>query len=97
LILAESETNRSGTSMWPAHNGRVRELHVSGHLRHRAPPLADLPTNVIRCAVVENAVLHARSLCEIFLCSGQEDSISLKRLFPDFDTNIEKYRTLRQK
>jgi hypothetical protein len=56
----------------------------------------NLPSDVIRFAVVEDAILHARSLCEIFLCSGQEDTISLKRLFADIDTNIQKYKRLRE-
>jgi hypothetical protein len=37
----------------------------------------------------------ARSLCEIFLCLGRKDAISLKHLFPDLDRNIEKYAPLR--
>jgi hypothetical protein len=56
----------------------------------------NLPSDVIRFAVVEDAILHAGSLCEIFLCSGQEDTISLKRLFADIDTNIQKYKRLRE-
>jgi hypothetical protein len=55
----------------------------------------ELPGKVVQHAVVEDAVLHTRSLCEIFLGSGEEDTISLKRLFPDFDSNKEKYGTLR--
>jgi hypothetical protein len=62
-------------------------------LHHRR----DLPTDVIRFAIVEDAVLHARSLCELFLCLGGEDAISVKHLFPDLDRNIEKYAPLRNK
>jgi hypothetical protein len=57
----------------------------------------ELPTDIIRYAVVEDAVLHARSLREIFLCLGQKDTISLKQLFPDLDTNIQRYLGLRDK
>jgi hypothetical protein len=56
----------------------------------------ELGGKVVQHAIVEDAVLHARSLCEIFLGSGKEDTISLKRLFPDFDQNKEKYDTLRK-
>src|SRR5215467_13917464 len=38
---------------------------------------AELPGKVVQHAVVEDAVLHARCLCEIFLGSGEEDTISL--------------------
>ena len=57
----------------------------------------ELPTDVIRFAIVEDAVLHARSLCEIFLRLGREDAISLKHLFPELDSNIEKYAPVRNK
>lgn len=36
--------------------------------------LGELPTDVIRFAIVEDAVLHVRSLCEIFLRLGRKDA-----------------------
>ena len=57
----------------------------------------ELPTDLIRYSSVEDAVLHARSLCEIFLCQGKHDTISLKHLIPGLDTSIEKSQPLREK
>ena len=55
----------------------------------------ELPSDVVRYAVVEDAVLHARSLCEVFIGPAEKDTISLRHLFPDLDENIEKYKLLR--
>jgi hypothetical protein len=55
----------------------------------------ELPSDVVRYAVVEDAVLHARSLCGMFIGSGEKDTISLRHLFPDLDKNKEKYKKLR--
>ena len=56
----------------------------------------DLPSDVVRHAIVEDAVLHARSLCEVFIGSAEKDTISLRHLFPDLDRNIERYKLLRE-
>ncbi len=57
--------------------------------------LDEYPNIVIRNAIVENAVLHARSLCEVIISSGEDDLISLHKLFSDFNQNEEKYKALR--
>jgi hypothetical protein len=56
----------------------------------------DFPNIVVQHAIVEDAVLHARSLCEVIVSSSDPDSITLKKLFPDLDTNINKFKVLRE-
>ena len=53
------------------------------------------PNEVLRNTVVENAVLHARSLCEIFVGPAKPDTITLKVLFSDLDRNRDRYVKLR--
>jgi hypothetical protein len=55
----------------------------------------ELPNVVIRHAVAEDAVLHARSLCEVILSPPKKkDIITLAKLFPDLETNAVKYVAL---
>lgn len=56
----------------------------------------EMPNVVIRHAVVEDAVLHARSLCEVIVSSAHKDTISLKVLFQDLKQNRERYKVLRE-
>jgi hypothetical protein len=53
-------------------------------IRHRSELLQEL---VLKNAVVENTVLHARSLCEVFLDKPRDKDIRLSKLFPDLRTN----------
>jgi hypothetical protein len=53
-------------------------------LRDRPELLAEL---VLKNAVVEDVVLHARSLCGVFLDEPRDDDIGLSTLFPDLRTN----------
>jgi hypothetical protein len=50
---------------------------------------------LLRNVVVEDAVLHARQLCDLFAGSSKKDDITLQDLFPDFYTNHQKYASLR--
>jgi len=56
--------------------------------------LDGLPSAVIQHAIVEDAVLHARSLCEVIVGPHKKDTISLRELFPDLKTDREKYKAL---
>jgi hypothetical protein len=53
-------------------------------LRDRPEVLREL---VLKNAVVEDAVLHARSLCGVFLDEPRDDDIGLSTLFSDLRTN----------
>jgi hypothetical protein len=53
----------------------------------------DFPNVVVRHAIVEDAVLHARSLCEVIF-SEKDDLISLRMLIPDYDETAEEFKIL---
>ena len=55
-----------------------------------------LPNKVYQHAIVEDAVLHARSLCEVFVGPAKKDTITLKDLFPGLDQDAKKYKALRE-
>ena len=52
---------------------------------------------VFRNAFVEDAILHARQLCTVFLGPQDKDEITLSHLVPDLDTDPMKYQALREK
>ena len=57
------------------------------------PPIID--DNILKNATVESAIVHARILCDIFRSQGGD--ISLKKLFPDWESDSDRLKNLKSK